>query len=98
MIPYRPEPFTNFAEEKNMNAINAALEKVSAELGRDYPLVIGGEAIMTEERLVSVNPSAKKEVVGSVSSADQALADKAMHNAAAAFKTWSRVPVEHRAG
>ncbi|CEH27762.1 L-glutamate gamma-semialdehyde dehydrogenase [Aneurinibacillus migulanus] len=98
MIPYRPEPFTNFAEEKNMNAINEALEKVSAELGRDYPLVIGGEEVMTEERLVSVNPSAKKEVVGSVSSADQALADKAMHNAAATFKTWSRIPVEHRAG
>ncbi|MED0757256.1 hypothetical protein P4S93_16935, partial [Aneurinibacillus thermoaerophilus] len=38
MIPYRPEPFTNFADEQNMKAINKALEKVSAELGRDYPL------------------------------------------------------------
>ncbi|SDH43705.1 hypothetical protein SAMN04489735_10251, partial [Aneurinibacillus thermoaerophilus] len=26
MIPYRPEPFTNFADEQNMKAINKALE------------------------------------------------------------------------
>ncbi|MFT9850523.1 aldehyde dehydrogenase family protein, partial [Aneurinibacillus sp. REN35] len=98
MIPYRPEPFTNFAEENNMKAINDALEKVSAELGRDYPLVIQGEEIMTDERLVSVNPSAKKEVIGTLSSADQALADQAMQSAAATFTTWSRVPAEQRAG
>jgi 1-pyrroline-5-carboxylate dehydrogenase len=97
MIPYRPEPFTNFAEEQNMKAINEALEKVSAELGRDYPLVINGEEIMTEEKITSINPSAKKEVIGRVSIASQELADKAMKAATETFKTWSRVPAEHRA-
>ncbi|AMA71894.1 L-glutamate gamma-semialdehyde dehydrogenase [Aneurinibacillus thermoaerophilus] len=98
MIPYRPEPFTNFADEQNMKAINKALEKVSAELGRDYPLVIGGEEIMTEDKIVSINPSAKHEVIGRVAAADQALADKAMNAAWETFKTWSRVPAEERAG
>lgn len=97
MIPYRPEPFTNFTEEQNMNAINEAIEKVSIELGRDYPLVIGRERITTEEKISSINPSAKDEVIGRVSSADQVLADQAMHAAADAFKTWSRVPAEYRA-
>ncbi|MED0680426.1 L-glutamate gamma-semialdehyde dehydrogenase, partial [Aneurinibacillus thermoaerophilus] len=86
MIPYRPEPFTNFADEQNMKAINKALEKVSAELGRDYPLVIGGEEIMTEDKIVSINPSAKHEVIGRVAAADQALADKAMNVAWETFK------------
>ena len=96
MIPYRPEPFTNFTEEQNMKAINEALENVQAELGRDYPLVIGGEKIMTEKKLVSINPSAKDEVIGRTASASQELAEKAMQNAAETFKTWSRVPAEHR--
>ncbi|BAU26710.1 delta-1-pyrroline-5-carboxylate dehydrogenase [Aneurinibacillus soli] len=96
MIPYRPEPFTNFLEGQNMRLINEALEKVQIELDRDYPLVIGGEKIMTEKKIISINPSAKNEVIGRTASASQELAEKAMQNAAETFKTWSRVPAQHR--
>ncbi|WCN38284.1 L-glutamate gamma-semialdehyde dehydrogenase [Aneurinibacillus uraniidurans] len=96
MIPYRPEPFTNFLEEQNMKKINEALEKVQTELGRDYPLVIGGEKIMTEKKMISINPSAKNEVIGRTASASQELAEKALQNAAQTFQTWSRVPAHQR--
>ncbi|WP_047150395.1 L-glutamate gamma-semialdehyde dehydrogenase [Aneurinibacillus tyrosinisolvens] len=97
MIPYAPEPFTNFNDENNMQAINRALEKVMAEIGQDYPLIIGGEKIVTDQKITSINPSAKDEVIGRVSSASQELADKAMNAAYNTFKTWSRVPMEQRA-
>ena len=40
---FRNEPFTDFSKEENAQAMRNALEKVKAELGREYPLVIGGE-------------------------------------------------------
>ena len=45
---FRNEPFTDFSKEENAQAMRAALEKVKSELGREYPLVIGGERIETE--------------------------------------------------
>ncbi|GGK32417.1 1-pyrroline-5-carboxylate dehydrogenase [Caldalkalibacillus thermarum] len=94
---FRPEPFTNFQDEQNRAAFHAALKKVEEELGKDYPLIIGGERITTEQKIVSVNPSKKAEVVGRVSKADQALAEKAIQTAARTFEEWKRVPAEARA-
>ncbi|EGL81506.1 delta-1-pyrroline-5-carboxylate dehydrogenase [Caldalkalibacillus thermarum TA2.A1] len=94
---FRPEPFTNFQDEQNRAAFQAALKKVEEELGKDYPLIIGGERITTEQKIVSVNPSKKAEVVGRVSKADQALAEKAIQTAARTFEEWKRVPAEARA-
>ncbi|TXK85493.1 L-glutamate gamma-semialdehyde dehydrogenase, partial [Parageobacillus sp. SY1] len=64
--PYRHEPLTDFTVEANREAFLAALKKVESELGRDYPLVIGGERVMTEDKIISINPANKTEVVGRV--------------------------------
>lgn len=53
-----------------------AIAKVEADLGKEYPLIIGGERIFTEDKIVSVNPSNKEEVIGYVSKANQELARK----------------------
>ena len=42
---FRNEPFTDFSVAENAAAMKAAIEKVRSELGRDYPIVIGGEKI-----------------------------------------------------
>ena len=47
-------------------------------------------------RGVSYNPSHPDQVVGVFSQADAALADRAVHCADEAFKTWSRTPVQKR--
>ncbi|KAF0993656.1 L-glutamate gamma-semialdehyde dehydrogenase [Geobacillus sp. TFV-3] len=95
--PYRHEPLTDFTVEANREAFLAALKKVESELGRDYPLIIGGERIMTEDKITSINPANKAEVVGRVAKADKELAERAMKTADEAFRTWSRTSPEARA-
>jgi len=94
---YKHEPFTDFTLEENNNEFKKALEVVQAELGKDYPLVIGGEAITTTEKIVSINPANKEEVIGRVSKADQELAEKAMQVALCTFNTWKKEDPEVRA-
>ncbi|WP_156422654.1 aldehyde dehydrogenase family protein, partial [Bacillus sp. FJAT-29937] len=94
---YKHEPFTNFKLDENREAYLTGLKTVEGYLGKDYDLVIGGERISTEEKIVSYNPANKDEVIGSVSKASQELAEKAMQAAVEAFKTWKKVKPEIRA-
>jgi 1-pyrroline-5-carboxylate dehydrogenase len=97
LVDYRPEPFTNFKDEKNKKEFENALKKVEAELGKDYPLIINGEKITTEQKITSINPSNTSQVVGTVSKADQNLAEKAIQASAEKFKEWSKVSGDKRA-
>jgi 1-pyrroline-5-carboxylate dehydrogenase len=98
MIPYSPEPFTDFSNTQEAQSFDKALAKVQRELGLNIPLVIGGERIHTDKKTVSINPSKKAQIVGSIAKADRALAEKAMQSAYDALKTWSKVSPEARAG
>ncbi|TSB44993.1 L-glutamate gamma-semialdehyde dehydrogenase [Alkalicoccobacillus porphyridii] len=96
--PYRHEPFTDFSVKENQAAFEKALKTVNKEwLGKEYPLVINGERITTEDKIVSYNPAKKDEVVGTVSKATKELAEKAVNAAAEAFKTWRYTSPEGRA-
>lgn len=97
MIPYKSEPLTDFSVEENNQAYLEALKKVESELGQDYPLIIGGERITTEQKITSYNPANKTEVVGHVSKASQDLAEKAMQIADSTFNTWKKVDPTVRA-
>ncbi|HHY74369.1 MAG TPA: L-glutamate gamma-semialdehyde dehydrogenase [Bacillus bacterium] len=96
--PYKHEALTDFSVEKNRKAFEAALEKVNTLMGKDYDLVINGERISTTEKIISINPTNKEEVVGFVSKADRELAEKAMQAASEAFKSWKNWGAEARAG
>jgi 1-pyrroline-5-carboxylate dehydrogenase len=96
MKPYTHEPFTNFAEEANKEAFQQALSYVQSQLGKEYPVVIGGESITMDHKIQSINPANKEEVIGSVSMADQELAEKAMQTALIAFESWKKWKPEHR--
>jgi 1-pyrroline-5-carboxylate dehydrogenase len=99
MLPdFKNEPLVDFRAPENAVAMKAALAKVQAEKGKHYPLVIGGERIDTQSKIVSINPSFKDEVVGYVAKADKALADQAVAAAAKAFESWRFVPAKERAG
>jgi 1-pyrroline-5-carboxylate dehydrogenase len=97
MIPYKHEPFTNFKTEENQKAFQEGLKIVESYLGQDYPLVIGGERVTTEDKIVSINPANKEEVIGRVSKANKELAEKAMTTAYETFQTWKKVNPEVRA-
>lgn len=97
ITPFVNEPFTDFTKEENKKAMQAALAKVKSELGRDIPLHIGTEKVMTDAKIVSINPGNVDEVIGRVSKATQELAERAMQVALSTFETWKKVPAKDRA-
>lgn len=98
LVDFRNEPFTNFADSANKEAMQVALAKVKSELDKEYPLVIGGEKIFTEKKIKSINPGNVEQVVGLQSSATRDLAEQAIQKAAETFKTWQFVDPAVRAG
>ncbi len=94
---YRNEPFTDFSLQENIDAFQASLKTVKAQLGKTYPLVIKGERIELEEVFASVNPARPDEVIGQFANGTAKHADDAIEAAAEAFETWQFVPAEERA-
>jgi len=94
---FRNEPFTDFSKEENAQAMRAALAKVATELGREYPLVIGGERINTDAKLESINPANRTQVVGRFQKATKDLANKAVESAYEAFQSWKNTDAAERA-
>src|SRR5437660_6543530 len=96
--PFKNCPYIDFSKEENRQAQMAALEQVKSELGRTYPLIIGGKKITNEDTFTSVNPSQPDQVIGYFSRATVEQANEAVQAAATAFESWKRVPAEERAG
>lgn len=94
---FRNEPFVNFKDERNHAEYDRVLEQTEADLGKAYPLIIGGERIMTQNKAASINPANKAQVVGIVSQANVQYAEQAIQAAAAAFETWKRTDPNERA-
>jgi len=97
MQPYKHEPFTDFSIKENRVAMEAALQKVEDELGGNHDLLVGGERVTTDEKIISVNPANKEEVIGSVSKANQEIANQAVEAAHQAFQTWKKTKAVDRA-
>jgi len=95
---FKNEPLSDFkGNPEHFRRMKEAVEEVAKELGRDYDLIIGGERIKMQDKLVSYDPGQKDRVVGSFSKANKDLATRAIEVADQTFKTWSRVPAEERA-
>lgn len=96
---FRNEPFTDFSAPENIAAMQAALDKVASELGREYPIIIGGEHISLDTKFESYNPANKSQVVGvfSEGDSDTSLVERAIQTATEAFKTWRNVDPAERA-
>ena len=94
--PFRNEPLTDFSRPENARAMRAALEKVRAELGREYSLVIGGENIKTTGKIKSLNPAHPSEIIGIHQRAEKEHVEPAMKAALAAFESWKYTSVEER--
>jgi 1-pyrroline-5-carboxylate dehydrogenase len=94
---FRNEPLSDFqANPEHFRRMKEAVEEVGKELGREYPLVIGGERLNTKEKLTSYNPAQKDQAVGVFSKGTAELADRAIRAADEAFKKWSHTKAEDR--
>jgi 1-pyrroline-5-carboxylate dehydrogenase len=94
---FRNEPFTDFSDPANINAMEKALEKVRASLGKEYPLIVGGEKITTDNKIKSIDPSDPGQIVGVVSKATREIAEKALQVGYETFETWRFTPAAERA-
>ena len=97
LAEFKNEPPANFADEANRIAMQEALTAVATKLGGFYPLVIGGAQLETDERLESINPSHKRQVVGSTAAATAEHSRQAVDAARKAFPAWSATSAEKRA-
>src|SRR5712692_8699568 len=95
--PFVNEPLVDFSKEENARKMRAAIEKVRAQLGREYDLVIGGKRVKTSDKIKSLNPAKPSQVVGLHQKAGKEHVEPAMNAALRAFETWSRTSVEERA-
>jgi 1-pyrroline-5-carboxylate dehydrogenase len=93
---FQNEPFVDFSKPENRKAMEEALRQVKGMLGREYPLVIGGEKITTSEKTKSLNPSHPKEVIGVFQKATVDMANQAVESASRAFDSWKRVAASER--
>src|SRR6202007_1101943 len=90
------EPFIDFSRPENRKRMEEALKTVAAELGREYPMYIGGQKVITTEKKASTNPSHPSQVIGVFQSASVEQANQAVESAAKAFEAWQRVAAGQR--
>jgi len=95
--PFSNEPFADFSLSEVRDAFSTAISDVRKELGRTYPLFIGGKEVTTEALLDSVNPAQPNEVIGSVCQAGTQEIQDATDAAQYAFQTWRDTPPRKRA-
>lgn len=97
VVPFRPEPFTDFRDPQARDAYRAALDAVGDRLGARWPLWIGGERVDTGRTFDSFDPARPSRVVGRAVDAGPDEVERAFAAATAAFAVWSRWPAEDRA-
>jgi 1-pyrroline-5-carboxylate dehydrogenase len=99
MLPeFKNEPLTDFNRPENRSAMEKAISTVRAEIGKEYPIVIGGKRISTGRTFESINPSNKSEVLARFTKGGREHVEEAIEAGWAAFESWKRQPVETRAG
>jgi len=97
MKRFKNEALTDFTDPKNRALMEEALSKVEDELGKKYPLIIGGTRWKAPEEFKSINPADPDTVVGTFQKADPDLARQAIENAFEVFKDWKFVKPAKRA-
>ena len=96
--PFVNEPITDYRQPENVRGMRQAIEKVRTQLGREYDLIIGGEAVRTKDKIISVNPANPSEVIGIHQKAGLEHVEPAMQAALAAFEKWQYASVAERTG
>jgi 1-pyrroline-5-carboxylate dehydrogenase len=94
---FKNESYTDFSKENNQRMMKEVLESVSAQLGREYDLIIGSKRVKTAEKLLSYNPSEKDQVVGVFQKSTPQEAEAAVQKAHEVFETWRWVDPSERA-
>ena len=96
--PFVNAALTDFTQEENVRAQEAAIKQMEAELGRTYPIIIAGERVETGATFDSINPAHPDQVVARFAKAGVEEANRAIEAAWQTFQTWQHTPANERAG
>ena len=91
------QPPVDFARSENRQAMFEALAIVKGRMGRDCPLIIGGQPVETSEKMQSRDPSLRSRVVGTFSLAGKEHAAAAVAAAKGAQPAWWAIVADTRA-
>ncbi|MFH1017989.1 MAG: L-glutamate gamma-semialdehyde dehydrogenase [Pseudomonadota bacterium] len=94
---FKNEPLTDFSKPENRAAMEAAIRNVGSQLGKTYPLIIGGKEISGLETFASTNPSKKSEIVGQFQKGTKSQLESAVATGWKAFERWSSTSAKDRA-
>lgn len=97
LTPFINEPMADFTRADERAAFPAAIADVRQQLGKVYPLFIGGKRVETEDRIPSVNPARPTEILGHVCQGGIEEVDAGLAAAKAAFPAWRDTPFKERA-
>lgn len=97
LLPFTNDPITDFSDDGHAESMKQALAEVSQSFDREYPMIINGEHVYTDEKFHSYNPCLKSQNVGTFQKGNAEHAKQAIENAYDTFQTWSQVPAEVRA-
>jgi 1-pyrroline-5-carboxylate dehydrogenase len=96
--PFVNEPLTDFTRDEHIRAQEDALRQIESELGRTYPIIIGGERLPNADTFDSINPAHPDQVVARFVRAGVAEAVRAVESAWRAFQSWRHTSASERAG
>ena len=85
---YKTEPLLDFTLSENITRYQNQIKDMESKLGKHYELIIDGKRIRTDLNYTSINPSNKKEIIGTISQARKKEVDLALDAAMKRFETW----------
>jgi 1-pyrroline-5-carboxylate dehydrogenase len=94
---FKNEPYLDWSKPANRKKQEEAIAKLESELGKEYPNIIGGERVTSQEKFNSLNPSNPSQVVGVFQKGTADDAVRALDVAWKTFETWKNVSPEKRA-
>lgn len=88
---------TNTTDEFHKK-FDSALESIKKELGKTYPLIIGGKEVHSDNVFEVKSPSDTRIVLAKFPLATKEQTQNAIESAKEAFSEWSQSPYQHRVG
>ncbi|MDO8587853.1 MAG: proline dehydrogenase family protein [Armatimonadota bacterium] len=96
-LPFVNEPPRDYSKAEDRQRMRNALAAVRSQFGRLLPLEVGGDEVITDRELASLNPADPEVVVGRVALPGPAEIDKAVIAAERASSDWAGGGAEERA-
>ncbi len=95
-VGFSNEPVRRFTDPAERAGFIRAIEKVRGDLGRSYPLDIGGRPVDTGIYIDSINPAQPEQLVGRVCSAASDEVEQVVEAARMAYASWGHSRVHER--